>query len=305
MTGRARLRAGLGVAVAVALAGGLTLVSRPAGQTAAPPPAAPSQGRPLGAVPPATPSTTASDRSRTEHVGALLRTRAQALRDRDEPAFLATLDPGADAEFTTRQRAMFANLAGVGLDVWEYALSPEDSLDVSVLPKGAGTDELWAPAVELRYALRGADLVPTSRTMGYLFARAGERWYLRSDTALDGLGRRSWRGPWDFGPCVVRTTANGIVLAHPGNDPMVQRLVRELDSSVAEVRELWGDAWSQRVALLLPDSADEMRALVGAGFPVESVVAVAVADRVDSARHTVAGQRVVLSPTGAKALSAA
>ena len=54
---------------------------------------------------------------------------------------------------------------------------------------------------------------------------------------------------------------------------------------------------------MLPDSPGEMRALVGPDFPVESVVAVAVADRVDNASRTVAGQRVVLSPNGVRALS--
>ena len=167
------------------------------------------------------------------------------------------------------------------------------------------SDELWAPAVDLRYALRGGDVIPTDRPMGYLFARHGDAWYLRSDTALDSLGRRTWRGPWDFAPCVVTTTEHGIVLSHPGNQPMVDRLVRELDTSVQAVSELWPTTWSQRVALMLPDTPGEMRALVGPDFPVESVVAVAVADRVDNKTRTVAGQRVVLSPSGVRALSIA
>jgi hypothetical protein len=141
--------------------------------------------------------------------------------------------------------------------------------------------------------------------MGFLFARHGDAWYLRSDTALDNLGRRTWRGPWDFAPCVVTTTEHGIVLSHPGSQPMVDRLVRELDPSVRAVSALWPTPWSRRVALLLPDSPGEMRALVGPDFPVESVVAVAVADRVDNKTRTVAGQRVVLSPNGVRGLSIA
>jgi hypothetical protein len=104
---------------------------------------------------------------------------------------------------------------------------------------------------------------------------------------------------------VVITTNQGLVLAHPGNEAMAQRLSAELDASIAAVSAFWGTGWSQRVALLLPDSPDEMRALVGPGFPVESVVAVAVADRVDTGQRTVAGQRVVLSPLGSRALSVA
>jgi hypothetical protein len=103
----------------------------------------------------------------------------------------------------------------------------------------------------------------------------------------------------------VIATGHGIVLFHPGSEPMAQRLAGELDFSVNAVSALWGNGWSQRVALLLPDSAEEMRALVGPGFPVESVVAVAVADRVDTGQHSVAGQRVVLSPAGSRALTVA
>jgi hypothetical protein len=104
---------------------------------------------------------------------------------------------------------------------------------------------------------------------------------------------------------VVVTTNQGIVLYHPGSEAMADRLTTELGTAVAAVSAVWGTDWSQRVALMLPDSLDEMRSLVGPGFPVESVVAVAVADRVDTARRLVAGQRVVLSPNGSRALSVA
>jgi hypothetical protein len=102
---------------------------------------------------------------------------------------------------------------------------------------------------------------------------------------------------------VVNATRHGIVLSHPGNGQMVERLTRELDPSVDAVGEIWPTSWSKRVVLLLPDSAGEMKALVGPDFPVNSVVAVAVADRVDNASRTVTGQRVVLSPNGVRALS--
>jgi hypothetical protein len=308
MPRRSAFRAALGAAVAVAIVGGLTLVAFPVGEPVpvAPPPAAPDRsGQPLGAITPALPPVDRVDPNRTQAVTDLLRRRADAVLRRDEAAFLATVDPTADREFADAQRALFANLAGVPFDEWAYVLHPDDTVDLTMMPASPGTDELWAPAVDLRYALHGADPVPTSRGMGYLFARRGDTWYLRSDTALDELGRRTWRGPWDFGPSLVITTGRGIVLAHPGSEPVAQRLAGELDASVDAVSALWGTGWSQRVALLLPDTPDEMKALVGPGFPVESVVAVAVADRVDADRGTVAGQRVVFSPTGSRTLSVA
>jgi hypothetical protein len=298
---RAKIRTWLGAAVAVAVLGGLTLVSLPG--TVPPPGSTAGPGQPLGAVSPAPP---VDDADRADAVTDLLRRRAQAVLTGDEQSFLATLDPKADPTFVTTQRRLFANLAGVPFDEWTYRLNPDDMLDVSGLPDGDEmADELWAPSVDLRYALRGADLIPTNRSMGYLFARQGDTWYLRSDTALEGFGRRTWRGPWDFAPCVVTTTEHGIILSHPGSEPIVDRLVRELDTSVQAVSELWPTSWSRRVAVMLPDSPGEMRALVGPDFPVESVVAVAVADRVDNKTRTVAGQRVVLSPSGVRALSVA
>ncbi len=281
--------------------GGLVLVAVP-GQDAFP--ATPGPGQPMGAPAPADEAD-----SRAEAVTDLLDRRAKAVRERDEQAFLATVDPEADRVFVLNQRRLFQNLAKVPLTTWSYELHPNDALDVDDLPAEvtAGADELWAPAVDLRYALRGGDVTPTSRAMGYLFARHSEAegggWYLRSDNALDRLGRRTWRGPWDFAPCQVTTTRHGIVVSHPGNDQIVERLASELDPAVRAVGDIWPTSWSERVVLMLPDSPGEMKAMVGPDFPVDSVVAVAVADRVDHASRTATGQRVVLSPNGVRALS--
>ncbi|MDQ3789753.1 MAG: hypothetical protein M3422_21235 [Actinomycetota bacterium] len=302
MQPRSKARTWLGAAVAAIVLAGLALVSLPGTDSGTG--SSPGPGRPMGAVSPAP----QADTSRADAVADLLNRRARAVLAHDEQEFLATLDPKADEAFVSTQRRLFDNLTGVPFDEWSYRLRPDDALDVDEVPAhftSAPSDELWAPAVDLRYALRGADVIPTERTMGFLFARHGDDWYLRSDTALDSLGRRTWRGPWDFAPCVVTTTEHGIVVSHPGSQPMVDRLVRELDPSVRAVSELWPTPWSRRVAVLLPDSPGEMRALVGPDFPVESVVAVAVADRVDNKTRTVAGQRVVLSPTGVRGLSIA
>ncbi|SER37781.1 peptidase MA family metallohydrolase [Actinokineospora terrae] len=305
MATRARARAWLSAAVAALTLAGLTVASLPHAPVEQP--GQVGQAQPMGALPPPSESEQTAAVERATAVDDLLHRRATAVVNRDEAAFTATLDPRADPAFLTEQRALFANLADIPLDTWSYLLRPDDTLDLTTLsaPAADPSAELWAPAVELRYGLRGIDQIPTTRPMGFLFAKRAGTWYLRSDSALTDLGRRSWRGPWDFGPCVVTPTEHGLVVAHRGSQPMVDRLVRELDSSVAAVSQVWGDNWPKKVALILPDSPVEMRALVGPDFPVESVVAVAIADRVDTARHTATGQRVVLSPTGARALSVA
>ncbi|WP_132125487.1 hypothetical protein [Actinocrispum wychmicini] len=302
MTGIARFRALLVAGVALALVGGLTLVSMPPRHDAATPePAAPievsSAPSQAGIAPP--PS------MRTDAVQALLHKRADAVVRRDEKTFMAGIDPQADPVFVKAQLAMFANLAGVPFREWSYSLQPQRALDPSALPAVQGAEELWAPETQLVYALRGSDTYATQRPMGYLFVRRAGTWYLHSDTDLQGVGRKTWRGLWDFGPCMAVSTGHGLVIHHPARQAMAQRVANELDAAVNAVSEVWGRTWPEQVVVLLPDTAAEMRALVGPSFPVDSVVAVSIADVVDTDKNTAAGQRVVMSPTTADGLSVA
>lgn len=255
-------------------------------------------------APPASADTAASPRA--DAIRSLLERRARAVLERDETAFTADLDPLADPAFRQRQRDLFRNLAAVPLAEWDY-LAEWDSgaqgeADLSSLDLPAA-DEAWAPDVRLSYRLRGVDAEPSSQGMAYLFTKRGGKWHLNSDTALEPIGKRTWRGPWDFGPCQVLTGAGGFVLSHPGGEALAARVLAELDDAVAAVTEVWGPAWSRQVAVLIPAGVDEMRALVGPGFATGSIAGVAVADRVDPDTHTARGQRVVLNPDSAGALS--
>ena len=300
---RARVRAGLGAVVAACVLAGIALALGWPVQTTGP-----GQGAVVGSGSP-NPQADAAAASRSAAVRGLLQRRADAVRHRDKAAFLATVDPKATEAFRVTQTALFDNLAGVPLDQWSYRIDPGQALDPATLkpPDPAELadrgDELWAPRTDLDYALRGIDTQPTSKPMGYLYVRRGGQWFLRSDTALDRTDRRTWRGPWDFAPCKEMVTSRGFVLYHPDDEDMAKRLAGELDSAVQAVDDVWGTGWPMRVAMELPATSTEMRALVGPDFPISSVVAVSIADRVDRAHHAVQGQRVVLSPTGSRGLS--
>jgi hypothetical protein len=297
VSGQARQRALIAV-VAALLLGGMAFVSLPGEDHDG----APGSAQPPGPAPGGT--LIEPDTARAEAVTALLDVRSEALFRRDEQAFLGTLDPQADPAFLAAQRAMFANLAAVPLRDWSYLVNAANQIDASRFAAAAAADDIWAPEVRLSYAVQGIDEMPTRRQLGYLFVRRGDRWYVRSDQELAAIGRPTWRGPWDYGPCEVIITERGVVLFHPGRRPMAQRLAAELDPAVAAVTATVGPDWPRRVGLLLPDSQEEMRELVGPGFPVDSVVAVSVADRVDTALRLSEGQRVVLSPDAAEKLSA-
>lgn len=353
-----------GAVVAAVLLVGLTVISLPSVGVVAPQPG-PAEPTTLTAAerppPPDLPTGGAAAllAHRTAEVAALLDRRADAVRRRDLPEFMADIDPAGDPRFRAAQRTMFDNLGAVdsstaaapdaessrsgggnpatatGPDIatdqhpvrsaspvpnrgttagagsggsngagggvafadWTYELSAADA----VAPPNSASplsppDELWAPDVRLRYAFAGSDAVPTTRPMAYLFARRGSHWYLASDDQLVDQGRTTWRAPWDYAPCVERTTGSGIVISHPGEEAAADRLARELDSAVRAVSEVWGDQWPQRVTVLLPSTLPELRAVVGSRFATDGIAAVAVADRVDRATRRVEGARVVLNP---------
>ncbi|MEU5692635.1 hypothetical protein [Actinosynnema sp. NPDC020468] len=245
------------------------------------------------------PSGAVLEPARIGAVKALLDRRAHAVETRDEQAFLADLDPSASADFRTRQKQLFDNLADVPVGDWAYRVAGATPLDGVRLP---AADEAFAPGVRLAYRLRGVDAEPAVRDLAYLFTRRGDRWYLNSDTALEPVGRKTWRGPWDFGPCVVRSGAGGFVIAHPGGEAFAAKVLGEVDDAVAAVTAVWGEDWSRQVAVVVPGGAEEMRSLVGPGFADGSIAGVAVADRVDPTTHVALGQRVVLNPDTASAL---
>jgi len=298
-----KARGWLAALVAVAVVFGLAVLSRDTGEPAGG--SAPSDtlvaGRP---APPATSVTdpAPSTQARIRAVRDLLDRRATAVIQRDETAFMATVDPLAAPEFVAAQRALFGNLGGVPLSEWRYGL--DGGVSATTPTREHDAARLWAPRTTLRYALLGVDTVPTARPLGYLYAERGGTWYLTSDSELGADAERTWRGPWDFGPCIAVTAASGLVLGHPGNEQLLASVAADLDGAVGAVTGVWGDEWAKRVAVVLPGSLEEMRELVGPEFAVDGIAAAAVADRVDVASRTAIGQRVVLNPDQAGRLTA-
>jgi len=131
--------------------------------------------------------------------------------------------------------------------------------------------------------------------MAYLYVRRAGQWFLASDTALESQGETTWRGMWEFGPCHPFTAGNSLVLGHTG-DESLRQLAAEVTGAVDAVTQVWGTGWAQRVAVLVPKTVDEMRALVGPAFSVDGIAAAAVADKVDVGNQLAVGQRIVLNP---------
>jgi len=299
MSTRALSRAALAAAVLVQLVASMLVLSgvqvrstAPRGMSGQSVPSAASDQSAQAALTPAL-----HDTGRNAAVQKLLDRWAAAVHSRDNTALGALFDLRADPGFLDRERARAVNLTQVPLADWGYQISadPTPTVPPAVLTR-VDADEVWAPPVDLHYAIAGADPAPTTRPVGLVVARRGTVWRLVSDTAENDYGRTTWCGPWDFGPVIARSVERGVVLGHPDHVVDVDALAAELTPAANAVTDFWGPNWQQRAAVLLPDSQGELKALVGADFAGGEIAAVAIADDIDRVQHVARGQRVVFNP---------
>jgi len=241
---------------------------------------------------------------RAELVQELLTAWAAAERTNDTAALAGLMDSAADPAFRSAEATRAANLTGVPLREWDYQLVAEPAPVVPpVLVQRLGAQEVWAPPVVLRYAVSGVDALATSRTVGLVVARRGGQWRLVTDTALTDYGRRTWRGPWDFGPVLVRSSDQGVVFGHPGAEPELDAVAEALRTAVPAVTDFWGTGWPRQALVVLTSSRAELVSLVGEDFAGAGVAAVTTADAVNRAAGTAAGVRVVADSAAVRALN--
>jgi hypothetical protein len=234
-----------------------------------------------------------------EAVQALLDRHGTDVVRHDKRAFLADLDTSAAASsYRTAQAAMFDNLAAVPLAAWTYR--------VSAPVTGGGLSEAaaryHAPVLIARiafgYQLRGFDPAPTAHDVWLTFVRRSGQVRIAGDSDLVDQGGQSWHGPWDFGPVAAYRGARCLVLSHPGYATQVAGLAAEVDAAVSAVTAVWGPGWAQHVVVLVPDSADELSAVLG-GPPGTDIAAQTLGDPSNPGT----GLRVVLDPSGQAKLS--
>ncbi|MGA9872427.1 MAG: hypothetical protein WBQ44_14970 [Rhodococcus sp. (in: high G+C Gram-positive bacteria)] len=246
------------------------------------------------------------EEQRRAGVETLLAQWAEAIRNDDADAIREVMDPSAPPEFVQSELRRAAALTDVPLDDWGYELvdEPETPVPSSVATPLDAAD-VWAPSVVLRYAVTGPDTESTTRPVSLLVAKRGDRWRIVSDTEIPGIDRRTWKGPWDFGPVTATSvqTSGGtsVVLGHPAQSALVARLVAELPSAVAAVTEFYGSEWPRKTLLIAAGSPAEFAASGGSVAAGTDVAAVTVSDVV-SPDVPVTGQRVIFSPVAQERL---
>lgn len=238
-----------------------------------------------------------------EAVQALLDRHGADVLRRDRRAFLDDLDTGAGASaYRTAQAAMFDNLADVPLAAWTYRVSAPVTAGSALSDAAA---RYHAPVLIARiafsYQLRGFDLAPTEHDIWLTFVRRSGQARIVSDSDLVDQGGQSWHGPWDFGPVGAYRGARCLVLAHPAYATRVAGLAAEVDAAVGAVTAVWGPGWARQAVVFVPDSADELRAVLGG--PTGSASTDVAAQTLGDPSNPRAGVRVVLDPTAQTQLS--
>lgn len=232
---------------------------------------------------------------------------AEAVRTDDTDALTDVLDAEAAPSFVASELARAENVARIDFSDWGYELVAGGDHEVdSDLAAALGAHEVWAPSVRLRYAIAGVDEISTRKMISPTFVRRGDRWTLLDDRTSGGAV--TWRGPWDFAPVVTRRVETGdgatsMVIGHPGNEAMIDRLAEELGPAVENVTALWGPDWSRSAMVMVTSSSQEFTSLVGTDHDGAGIAAVSVSDAPNPGDPVVGGQRIVFSPAAAERLT--
>ncbi|WP_448400890.1 hypothetical protein [Mycolicibacillus trivialis] len=103
------------------------------------------------------------------------------------------------------------------------------------------------------------------------------------------------------GPLFVGDRRSVELIGDAATAVLLDRVGAEIGPATGAVEEFWGRDWTHRIVVQATATPAEFRAAVGAPVAPDTA-AVAIATRVDPARRTAEGQRIVLAP-GAAAMS--
>ena len=244
----------------------------------------------------------------TSDIRALLARHGKAVLAHDRKAFLADVDTAhATAGFRSRQAGEFANLVQLPLTTWSYTVESNggDQEAAAAVSKKYGSTAVIM-RIELRFALRGVDRIPTRHELWWTFVRHDGKVVIAGDDDLADAGGISWQGPWDFGPLDIVSTPSSLVLGHVDQDVAVHAVAGIVQAAVPAVSAVWGDDWTRDVEVVVPSSAQELNAQTGqfAGSSGAQVAALAISDGQDPVTGAVYGQRLIVNPAALARLSA-
>ncbi len=105
-------------------------------------------------------------------------------------------------------------------------------------------------------------------------------------------------------PSPVVAAGRSVLLINQGGAAgrsLLDRVAADMGAAVDAVVGFWGSDWSREITVVASGSQTQFAAEAGGGDAAQwaDIAAIAVADRVDPARRTVLGQRIVFAPAAA------
>ncbi|CAG6395710.1 hypothetical protein NMG29_19530 [Streptomyces cocklensis] len=231
----------------------------------------------------------------------LLDRQAAAVRQHDQRAFLAGVDPRS-TRFLADQRRMFGNLAQVPLADWSYRLVRTGAFPLPPAAAADGTRRTGAQ-VELRYRLRGYDAQPVVSTSYLTLTQRAGRWYVAADDEGASAGLRSAVQLWDQGKVTVVRGARSLVLGL-GDTKTLRGYAADADEAVPQVQHAWGRAgWPGTVVIEAPRTLGQLGELLAANpADYQGIAAVTTGELGGSAQAP--ADRVIVNPAAFGELSA-
>ncbi|MBS2937271.1 hypothetical protein KDN32_05910 [Nocardioides sp. J2M5] len=200
---------------------------------------------------------------------ALVEAREQALVDGDREAFLATIDPAADA-FARSQARWWDNVAQLPASDFALDLGDED-----VMTRVAGAGDLQLP-VDFTMRLDGYDEGAVTQPLVYTFVGDADEVHLTSDRNLQSDAFTGWvPAPWDVTAITVEESDGVLAVFDDGTRADADRVHADIVAARDAIRPLL-PPWSGRVVaydISDVDAIDEMSAMTvddtgGVAFPV-------------------------------------
>ena len=162
-------------------------------------------------------------------------------------------------------------------------------------------DDVAIPVTEERYALKGVDRAPAAEDVFYTYVKIDGHWRIAEDRDLEDIGFDSVRHLWDFGPVEMQRVGRFVLFRHPcdggsGCARLPAGMGATLDAAVARVRRYWAGPVPRSIAVVIPDTARELRRMLQATFDLTKFVAFAYST-VEDPDHGLryAGPRIVLN----------
>ena len=192
----------------------------------------------------------------------LLAKRAKAVIDDDRAAFLATVDK-RQKTYYQRQATLFARMRTAPFSAFTYRLDPNDLRSGAKLRRHYRAEQVQLAPVQVRYRFEGQDSSPVLARESFTFVLTGSGWRI-AGPGDSRMRRRDDVEIWDSGQVRTARSPRTLIVHHPGQEDLAQRLLQVADRAYGQVGAAWTGKWERKAVILVPRDQSEAERLVGA-----------------------------------------